>query len=177
MSSSHVCPVHHQTASPVHPSTLTNPLLSAPKHPSNPDRHTTYCTVTSVRLAGNAAQVTSKSFNFAAKRKLPFFFVSASDGTNVVKIFNMAILAGMKWKAAPKDDFYQEVGKGGGGAHGGAAGDRKRGVGRGRGGGGQRGRGRGRGPGKDEGGGQRGRGRMQGAGGAATANRGEEEGG
>lgn len=54
-------------------------------------------------------KVTSKSFNFAAKRKLPFFFVSASDGTNVVKIFNMAILAGMKWKAAPKDDFYQEV--------------------------------------------------------------------
>ncbi len=57
-------------------------------------------------------QVTSKSFNFAAKRKLPFFFVSASDGTNVVKIFNMAIMAGMRWKAAPKDDFYQEVGAG-----------------------------------------------------------------
>lgn len=55
-------------------------------------------------------QVTSKSFNFAAKRKLPFFFVSASDGTNVVKIFNMAIMAGIKWKASPKDDFYQEVG-------------------------------------------------------------------
>ncbi|KAG2497370.1 hypothetical protein HYH03_004528 [Edaphochlamys debaryana] len=54
-------------------------------------------------------KVTSKSFNFAAKRKLPFFFVSASDGTNVVKIFNMAIMAGMRWKAAPKDDFYQEV--------------------------------------------------------------------
>eukprot|EP00955_Chlamydomonas_euryale_P091110 364597-Chlamydomonas_euryale.AAC.7 len=53
--------------------------------------------------------VTSKSFNFAAKRKLPFFFVSASDGTNVVKIFRMAIMAGIKWRAAPKDDFYQEV--------------------------------------------------------------------
>ena len=38
-------------------------------------------------------KVTSKSFNFASKRKLPFFFVSASDGTNVVKIFHMAILA------------------------------------------------------------------------------------
>ena len=34
-------------------------------------------------------KVTSKSFNFAAKRKLPFFFVSASDGTNVVKIFQV----------------------------------------------------------------------------------------
>lgn len=54
-------------------------------------------------------KVTSKSFNFASKNKLPFFFVSASDGTNVVKIFQMAILAGMKYKAAPKEDFYQEV--------------------------------------------------------------------
>lgn len=54
-------------------------------------------------------KVTSKSFNFAAKRKLPFFFVSASDGTNVVKIFQMAIMSGIKWKSAPKDDFYQEV--------------------------------------------------------------------
>eukprot|EP00798_Chlamydomonas_sp_ICE-L_P019430 gene19430-26088_t len=54
-------------------------------------------------------KVTSKSFNFAAKRKLPFFFVSASDGTNVVKIFQMAIMAGIKWKSGPKEDFYQEV--------------------------------------------------------------------
>ena len=30
-------------------------------------------------------QVTKKSFNFAAKRNLPFSFVSASEGTNVVK--------------------------------------------------------------------------------------------
>lgn len=54
-------------------------------------------------------KVTSKNFNFAAKHKLPFFFVSASDGTNVVKVFHMAILAGMRYKAAPKEDFYQEV--------------------------------------------------------------------
>jgi Rab-like protein 2 len=54
-------------------------------------------------------QVTAKSFNFAAKRRLPFFFVSASDGTNIVKVFQMAILAGAKWKAAPKDDFFQDV--------------------------------------------------------------------
>ena len=53
--------------------------------------------------------VTNKSFNFGAKNKLPFFFVSASDGTNVVKIFQMAIMSGIKWKASPKEDFYQEV--------------------------------------------------------------------
>ena len=35
-------------------------------------------------------KVTTKSFNFAAKRKMPFFFVSASDGTNVVKVFRAA---------------------------------------------------------------------------------------
>eukprot|EP00983_Pelagomonas_calceolata_P039462 1137192-Pelagomonas_calceolata.AAC.3 len=57
-----------------------------------------------------ALQVTSKSFNFAAKHKLPFFFVSASDGTNVVKIFQLAIRMGIKYQAEPKEDFYQEVG-------------------------------------------------------------------
>ncbi len=54
-------------------------------------------------------QVTSKSFAFASKHKLPFFFVSASDGTNVVKIFQMAIRSAIQWKATPKEDFYQEV--------------------------------------------------------------------
>mmetsp|Transcript_14175 Transcript_14175/g.38399 ORF Transcript_14175/g.38399 Transcript_14175/m.38399 type:complete len:240 (+) Transcript_14175:111-830(+) len=54
-------------------------------------------------------KVTSKSFNFAAKHKLPFFFVSASDGTNVVKIFQLAIRMGIKYQAEPKEDFYQEV--------------------------------------------------------------------
>lgn len=53
--------------------------------------------------------MTSKSFNFAAKHKLPFFFVSASDGTNVVKIFQLAIRMGIKYQAQPKEDFYQEV--------------------------------------------------------------------
>ena len=30
--------------------------------------------------------VTGKNFNFAKKHKLPLYFVSASDGTNVVKV-------------------------------------------------------------------------------------------
>lgn len=30
--------------------------------------------------------VTKKSFNFSKKYHLPFYFVSASDGTNVVKV-------------------------------------------------------------------------------------------
>ena len=30
--------------------------------------------------------VTQKAFNFPKKHQLPFYFVSASDGTNVVKV-------------------------------------------------------------------------------------------
>ena len=30
--------------------------------------------------------VTKKSFNFPKKHKMPFYYVSASDGTNVVKV-------------------------------------------------------------------------------------------
>ena len=30
--------------------------------------------------------ITSKTFNFPKKYKMPFYFVSASDGTNVVKV-------------------------------------------------------------------------------------------
>lgn len=31
-------------------------------------------------------QVTRKEFKFATKHELPFFFVSAADGTNIVKV-------------------------------------------------------------------------------------------
>jgi len=54
-------------------------------------------------------KVTSKSFNFAAKRDLPFFFVSASDGTNVVKVFKAAIAAGLQNKEHPPESFYSDV--------------------------------------------------------------------
>lgn len=53
--------------------------------------------------------VTQKSFAFATKRKLPFFFVSASDGTNVVRIFESAVLAGQRRKESPKEDFFNDV--------------------------------------------------------------------
>ena len=31
--------------------------------------------------------MTRKSFNFPAQHKMPFYFVSASDGTNVIRVF------------------------------------------------------------------------------------------
>ncbi len=46
-------------------------------------------------------KVTKKSFNFAAKRNLPFYFVSASEGTNVVKVFSEAITMGYTYLQNP----------------------------------------------------------------------------
>merc|ERR1712013_467464 len=42
--------------------------------------------------------VTKKRFGFASKRKLPFAFCSAADGTNVVKIFKQAVDLAKKYK-------------------------------------------------------------------------------
>lgn len=39
-------------------------------------------------------KVTKKSFKFAQQHGLPFYFVSAADGMNVVKIFEEAIKVG-----------------------------------------------------------------------------------
>ena len=47
--------------------------------------------------------VTKKEFKFASKNKLPFFFVSAADGTNVVKVFQNAIAEAKRFKDAGGD--------------------------------------------------------------------------
>jgi len=47
----------------------------------------------SVFVASVDYNVTKKGFGFAKKHRMPFYFVSASDGTNVVKVRNhVAIL-------------------------------------------------------------------------------------
>ena len=48
-------------------------------------------------------EVTSKSFAFATKNKMPMFYVSASDGTNVVKLFNEAVKGAVEYKRNPQD--------------------------------------------------------------------------
>ncbi|NXR20340.1 RBL2A protein, partial [Cinclus mexicanus] len=53
-------------------------------------------------------KVTQKSFNFARKFSLPFYFVSAADGTNVVKLFNDAIRLAVTYKQH-SGDFMDEV--------------------------------------------------------------------
>ncbi|XP_035425168.2 rab-like protein 2B isoform X2 [Cygnus atratus] len=53
-------------------------------------------------------KVTQKNFNFARKFSLPFYFVSAADGTNVVKLFNDAIKLAVAYKQN-SGDFMDEV--------------------------------------------------------------------
>ncbi|XP_037745443.1 rab-like protein 2B isoform X1 [Chelonia mydas] len=53
-------------------------------------------------------KMTQKSFNFARKFNLPFYFVSAADGTNVVKLFSDAIKLAVAYKQN-SGDFMDEV--------------------------------------------------------------------
>jgi len=50
-----------------------------------------------------------KKFQFAAKYKLPFFYVSAADGTNVVRIFEEAISLAIKTKEDKSDDIMNDI--------------------------------------------------------------------
>jgi Rab-like protein 2 len=47
--------------------------------------------------------VTRKEFKFATKHNLPFFFVSAADGTNIVKVFESAITEARNFKESGGD--------------------------------------------------------------------------
>lgn len=53
-------------------------------------------------------QVTSKKFKFAETHSLEFDFVSAADGTNVVKVFRDAVKAALKFKREG-GDFMADV--------------------------------------------------------------------
>lgn len=54
-------------------------------------------------------KVTRKNFKFASQNDLPFFFVSAADGTNVVKALDEAVRCALKHKQSGKKDFVEEV--------------------------------------------------------------------
>ena len=53
--------------------------------------------------------VTSKAFAFPQKHGLPFHFVSAADGTNVVAIFKEAAQLAWSYKTKGEKDFVEEV--------------------------------------------------------------------
>ena len=53
--------------------------------------------------------MTKKKFKFASKHDLPFYFASAADGTNVVKVFNEACKLAYSYKHSDNDDFLKDV--------------------------------------------------------------------
>ncbi|XP_062318216.1 RAB, member of RAS oncogene family-like 2 [Osmerus eperlanus] len=53
-------------------------------------------------------KVTQRSFNFAKKQGLSHYFVSAADGTNVVKMFRETIKMALQYKQNSRD-FMDEV--------------------------------------------------------------------
>ena len=48
-------------------------------------------------------EITTKSFAFCTKNGIPLYYVSASDGTNVVKMFTEAIGKAVDYKKNPLD--------------------------------------------------------------------------
>ncbi|KAG9340025.1 hypothetical protein JZ751_022136 [Albula glossodonta] len=62
----------------------------------------------SSRLYHADMKVTQRNFNFAKKQGLPLYYVSAADGTNVVKLFKDAIKLAMSYKQN-SSDFMDEV--------------------------------------------------------------------
>lgn len=50
-----------------------------------------------------------KRFNFPTQHQLPFYFVSSSDGTNVVRVFREAISLAIKNKLHPPDEVMAEI--------------------------------------------------------------------
>ena len=52
--------------------------------------------------------VTKKNFKFPKEHNIPFFFVSSADGTNVVKVFEEAVCAGLGQRKYGEKDFLSE---------------------------------------------------------------------
>ena len=40
---------------------------------------------------------------------MPFYFTSAAEGTNVVKVFRDALQKGLEYKANPPDSYMEDV--------------------------------------------------------------------
>ena len=55
-------------------------------------------------------RTTKRSYKFVEELKVPFNFVSAADGTNVVQIFREALDYAIEYKQNPaKDDFMSDI--------------------------------------------------------------------
>jgi len=72
-----------------------------------------YCPDIPVILVANKVDadpsVVKKRFNFGPDNQLPFYFVSAAEGTNVVRVFNEAVKLAIKNKEEPTDEVMAEI--------------------------------------------------------------------
>eukprot|EP00928_Gymnodinium_smaydae_P079669 TRINITY_DN63537_c0_g1_i1.p1 TRINITY_DN63537_c0_g1~~TRINITY_DN63537_c0_g1_i1.p1 ORF type:complete len:225 (+),score=46.56 TRINITY_DN63537_c0_g1_i1:66-740(+) len=72
-----------------------------------------YCPDIPVICVANKVDVdpamVKKSFNFPKENNLLFYFVSAAEGTNVVRAFNEAIKLAIKSKEEPADEVMAEI--------------------------------------------------------------------
>jgi len=72
-----------------------------------------YCPDIPVIVVANKVDADSsmanKKFNFPQKQNLPFFCVSAADGSNVVRVLKEAIKLGIKNKEEPADEVMAEI--------------------------------------------------------------------
>ncbi|KAH0520804.1 Rab-like protein 2A [Microtus ochrogaster] len=82
---------------------IDEPLLTLP-----PNSSLSLGGQANVLVSAADIQMTQKNFSFAKKFSLPLYFVSAADGTNVVKLFNDAIRLAVAYKESSQD-FMDEV--------------------------------------------------------------------
>lgn len=81
-------------------------------HPANPSLFPWMDRPVSYLLSTADIKVTQKSFNFARKFSLPLYFVSAADGTNVVKV--ILVYSGQTASGEGQGNHKSRTGRGAG---------------------------------------------------------------
>lgn len=54
-------------------------------------------------------EVTKKSFSFPKKHDMPLYYVSAADGTNVVRLFRDAMRLALAYQSGDTEDFIDQI--------------------------------------------------------------------
>ncbi|CAF2095215.1 unnamed protein product [Rotaria magnacalcarata] len=62
-----------------------------------------------VNKIDSAMEVTKKSFSFPKKHDMPLYFVSAANGTNVVRLFRDAIRVALAYQSGDTEDFIDQI--------------------------------------------------------------------
>lgn len=62
-----------------------------------------------VNKIDSAMEVTKRSFSFPKKHDMPLYFVSAADGTNVVRLFRDAIRVADAYRSGDTPDFIDQI--------------------------------------------------------------------